>query len=79
MLKLVSFCLIFISVSLGGFGCYESDPFEMAIYRVQEKKVLKSLEEIRHSHYSWTQKNRLKKRELEQELKVIRAKLKSNS
>ena len=76
MIKLACFSLM---TSACLWGCNTHDPFKTAIYRAQEKQIIKSIQELKSSHYSWTPKNRAKRRQLEAELKELQSYLKDFS
>ena len=61
------------------WGCNTNDPFRTAIYRAQEKQILKHIQQIKNSNYSWTPQNRAKRKQLEAELKKIQFEIKSTS
>ena len=77
--KTIQLACLSLMILFCSWGCNTHDPFKTAIYRAQEKHIIKSIQELKSSHYSWTPKNRAKRRKLEAELKEVQSYLKDFS
>ena len=78
-IKLIQLTCLSLMLFICLWGCNTHDPFKTAIYRAQEKQIIKSIRQLKSSHYSWTPQNRAKRRKLEAELKEVQSYLKDFS